>query len=377
MVVQAITRLNIGGPGRHVLDIARGLAEEFDIKVVAGTAPATEGELPADDVAVDRIPLVRAIEPARDAVAFRQMRNVLRAQRPRVVHSHMAKAGAVARLAAASLRDRPQTMHTFHGHVLSGYFRSTAEAAFAEVERRLARRTDVLVAVSADVRDALLDLGIGRPSQFEVVPVGVDLSPYLSPPANRGAFRRALGLSAEAPLIGVAARLTPIKDHHVLLEALAHLPDVHLAVLGDGELRAPLESHARAAGVGDRVHFTGWCHDMPAALADLDVAALTSRNEGTPLSLIEASAAGVAVVATDVGGVSDVVVHGRTGLLVPPGDPVAAADALRELLRSPARRRSLGDAGRIHVADRYDLSASLRSLATIYDELVRGCREER
>lgn len=372
VIVEAITRLNIGGPGRHVLGVAEGLRDRYEIRVVTGTAPEVEGELPSGGATVDRLPMVRSVDPRQDGAATVAMRRLLSRHGVRLVHSHTAKAGAVTRVAAAAMANRPRMVHTFHGHVFGGYFSPRAESFFAQVERRLARRADRLIAVSAEVRDALLDLGIGRPTQYEVLPPGVDLQPYLDVTAPTGQLRATLGIGADEPLVGVAARLAPIKDHGLLLDAMAELPGVHLAVLGHGERRAALEAKVSALGIRGRVHFTGWCHDMAGVLADLDIAVLTSRNEGTPMSLIEASAAGLPIVATRVGGVADVVIQDRTGLLVPPGDAGAVAAALRCLLNDPRRGRELGRAGRFHVTERFGLRASLDSLSAIYDELLTG-----
>jgi glycosyltransferase involved in cell wall biosynthesis len=371
VVVEAITRLNIGGPGRHVLDLARGLGHAFDVRIAAGTAPEVEGELHPGDIPVERLPLVRAVDPRRDAAALAQMRRLLARHDAGLVHSHMAKAGTIARLAAASLPDRPRTVHTFHGHVLSGYFSARTEAVFASIERRLARRTDVLLAVSGEVRDALLDLGIGVASQYEVVPLGVDLDPYLAVSAGNGWLRRRLRVGDDVPIVAVLARLAPIKDHRTLLEAMARVPRAHLALLGDGESRTELEELAQRLGTAGRTHFLGWCDDVPQTLADADVVALTSRNEGTPMALIEAGAAARPVVATDVGGVRSVVVHGRTGLLAPVGDATAVAAALQQLLDDPAARARFGAAALAHVEREFSLQPFLDRMEDIYGALLQ------
>lgn len=370
LIVEAITRMNIGGPGRHVLDIMDGLSDRFDLVLATGVAPAVEGELPLNSVQTERLPMVRALAPHLDAAAVAQMRSLLRRRRTRLVHSHMAKAGLVARVAASSLRRRPATVHTFHGHVLSGYFAPRTERFFAQLERTLARRTDLLLTVSPEVRDQLLDLGIGRPAQFEVLPIGIDLSPLVNLVPGSGDLRRQLGLASTTPLIAVPARLAPIKDHRTLLQAMVHVPDAHLAVLGDGELMDELVAYACALELESRVHFTGWWTDMSTALADVDLVVLTSRNEGTPLSLIEAGAAGLATVATAVGGVPEVVVHDHTGVLVPPGDVRSVAEAVGRLLQDAAARRVLGDNARRHVRERFGRERSLAHLATIYESLT-------
>jgi glycosyltransferase involved in cell wall biosynthesis len=282
----------------------------------------------------------------------------------------MAKAGAVGRLAASFVRDRPRTVHTFHGHVLEGYFSGPVQRSYLEIERRLAKYTDVLLAVSPEIRDSLLDLGIGRPDQVHVVPVGLDLSPYISAGAATGAFRAELGVGADTPLVGSVGRLVPIKDHTTLLGAIEWLPSVHLAIVGDGELRYQLQAESAVRGLTDRVHFVGWRRDLPIVLSDLDAVVLTSRNEGTPVALIEALAAGRPVVATDVGGVRHVVANGTTGLLAPAGDGRAIAERIATLLADPALAARLARAGRSDVVRRFSENRLVEDTRQLYRSLL-------
>ena len=348
-VVRLVTRLNVGGPARQALLLTRALADEFPTVLAAGRPAPAEGELSDPEVPVRFVPLTRAVRPLSDLAAMNAVSRLLRDTRAGLLHTHMAKAGTIGRLSAFRLATRPRTVHTFHGHVLEGYFSRPSQRAFVEIERWLARRTDVLLAVSPQIRDALLDLRIGHPSQFHIMPVGLDLTPFLAVDGPSTAFRAELGLGADVGLIGTVGRLVPIKDHTTLLRALEYLPSVHLAVVGDGELRRQLEAAAINRRLERRVHFVGWRHDLPSVLADLDAVVLTSRNEGTPVALIEALAACRPVVATDVGGVRHVVDDGRTGLLAPAGDDRAIAARLRDVLGDPSRAARMGRAGRAHV----------------------------
>ncbi|MDP9070208.1 MAG: glycosyltransferase [Actinomycetota bacterium] len=379
-VLRLITRLNVGGPARHALLLTHGLEPRFATTLAAGTPPPWEGELSHPSVPVHHVPLTRSLNPSADARSLAAVRRLLVQRRPEVIHTHLAKAGTVGRLAVATMRPRPRTVHTFHGHVLDGYFRATAQRGFTEVERQLARHTDALVAVSPEIRDQLLDLGVGRPSQFHVIPLGLELAPFLALRRPSGRLRSRLGLDAKTPLVGIIGRLVPIKDHATLLSAVARLPGVHLAVIGDGELRAPLEARAGQLGLAGRVHFTGWWADIPSAVADLDVVALTSQNEGTPVALIEASAGGRPVVATDVGGVRTVVEDGVTGLLAPRGDAEKIASALARLLQDATARDHLGQAGRRRVSERFGEQRLLDDVRALYADLLgapRGRRSRR
>ena len=368
VVARIITRLNVGGPARQALALSKHVPG-FRTTLIAGRPTPSEGELTDPDVPVRYVPLVRPLRPVTDVAAFREVRRVLVAERPAIVHTHMAKAGALGRFAALTIRPRPRTVHTFHGHVLDGYFPPMLERAFITAERGLARATDVLLAVSPRVRDSLLELGIGRFEQYRVVPLGIDLTPYLAPPVRRGELRASLGLPPDAPLVGMVGRLVPIKDGATMIDAIARVPHAHLAVVGDGESRQELERVVEQRSLTRRVHFTGWRRDVAAVFADLDVVALSSRNEGTPVALIEALAAAKPVVATTVGGVADVVDDGVTGLLVPAGDAAALADALTRLLDDPDLRARFGASGRVRMCERFSLDRLVDEIGELYRSL--------
>lgn len=368
-VLRLLTRLNIGGPSRHVLILTRDLADRYPTVLAAGRPAPNEGELSDPTVPVVTVPLVRPLRPATDLRAVGSVRRLLREQRPAILHTHMAKAASVGRVAALTLRRRPVLVHTFHGHVLDGYFSPTVGKAFLAIERMLARRTDVLVAVSDQIRDELLDLGIGRPEQWRVIPLGLDLDHLLARTDRSGVLRSLLHVG-DAPLVGMLGRLVPIKDVATGIRAIGLVPGAHLALIGDGEERAALVELTDRLGLSGRVHFVGWRHDIADVLTDVDVALLTSRNEGTPVALIEAAAAGRPAVATGVGGVRAVVDDGVTGLVVPVGDHEAVATALRALLSDPQRAAAMGAAGRERVRERFSSHRLVRDVAALYDELL-------
>src|SRR5574341_1277707 len=291
-VARVISRLNVGGPARHAILLTAGLdPAAFESRLYVGAPGPAEGDMlplaEARRVHPVAIPgLGRAIHPGRDVAALCRLLREFRTFRPHIVHTHAAKAGALGRLAAWLAR-APVTVHTFHGHVLRGYFSPPVTGAFRAVERALSRRTTRIVALSPAQRADLLAMGIGRPRRVAVVPLGLELDPFLEAQARRGALRRRLGLPPEAKLVGAVARLVAIKDHATLFAAAARVvqadPAVHLVVAGDGPLRAHLEVLAARGGLAGRTHFLGWWEDLPALYADLDVLALSSRNEGTPV----------------------------------------------------------------------------------------------
>jgi glycosyltransferase involved in cell wall biosynthesis len=376
-VVRVIARLNIGGPAIHAtLLTARLDPARFHTTLVTGSEDASEGNylaLHGREAAVELIPdLGREIRPLRDLRTLAALMRVIRRVRPHIVHTHTAKAGAVGRLAAA-LCGVPVVVHTFHGHVLRGYFSPAKTAVYRNIERGLARRTDRLLTVTDLVRDELLALGVGRPEQYITVPLGFDLAPLVHAAGRRGELRAELGVGA-APLVGIVARLVPIKAHEIFLDAAARIraavPDARFLIVGDGECRQALEARVDALGLREAVRFLGWRADLDRLYADLDVVVLTSRNEGSPVALIEAMAAGVPVVSTAVGGVPDVVAHGTSGLLAPMDDAAAVAEHTVTLLRDRARALAMGGAGRSRVVATYSADRLVADIERLYDALL-------
>ncbi|HSB78721.1 MAG TPA: glycosyltransferase [Candidatus Methylomirabilis sp.] len=377
-IARVITRLNVGGPGRHAILLTAGMDRgRFDTTLISGVVGKDEGDLSELACASGIVPLVipelgRSIHPIHDLVALIKLVRIFRDVRPDLVHTHLAKAGALGRV-AARLSGVPLSVHTFHGHVLEGYFHPAVARIFRWIEQRLARGTERIVSISPRLRDDILAMGIGRPEQMEVIPLGLDLRRFRGTRSAR--LREALGLPLGTPLLGIVGRLVPIKDHPTLFQAMALLEAnegaPHLAVVGDGERRMELQRLASSLHLHSRIHFLGWRNDLEAILGELDVVICCSRNEGTPLALIEAMAAGVPVLSTDVGGVGDVVVHGETGWLVPPGDPQALAQAVRHLVAAPALRARLAAAGQAAALQRYGVEELIRRTEALYASLVK------
>jgi glycosyltransferase involved in cell wall biosynthesis len=275
---------------------------------------------------------------------------------------------------------RPSVIvHTYHGHVLTGYFSKALSRLFLLVERELGRVSTALVAVSPEVRDDLVRVGVAPASKFAVIRLGLDLERRIhAPDGAREQLRAELEVDEDQFLVVWLGRMTAIKRVADLLHVVADLRrrgvDAVLALVGDGPDRPQLEELAAGLGIADSVRFVGFRSDVGSILCASDAIALTSANEGTPVSLIEALAAGCAVVSTAVGGVRDVVDDGRAGLLVPLGDLSAFADRLEELARSPELRRSLGEAGRRYVANRYSVERLVRDIDCLYRSLLADRR---
>ena len=383
-VLRVITRLNIGGPAIHAILLTSALDDgvRFTSTLVAGTTAPHEGDMLDLARARSVEPIVlpalgREINPLDDLVALARMVQFVRRLTPDVVHTHMAKAGTIGRL-AARICGVPLVVHTYHGHVFHSYFGAAKTRVFLTIERALGLVTDRIIVVGDGQRDEIAGYGVAPPGKLESIRLGLELAPLLHAEAARGRLRQELGIDASTPLVGIVARLVPIKAHEAFFDTAVRireaLPRVEFLVVGDGERRQELETLVQRRGLSPAVRFLGWRRDMLNVYADLDVVALTSRNEGSPVALIEALAAGRPVVATAVGGVPEVVINGDTGVTVPVADPRALADAVLTLLADRPLAERLGAAGRRHVYPRYDSSRLVDDVRDLYlrELAVRG-----
>ncbi|MBC7871260.1 MAG: glycosyltransferase family 4 protein [Chitinophagaceae bacterium] len=343
--VHIIARLNVGGPAIHVALLGEAFIARGDqYTLISGIIDPGEGDMAyySTERGVQPVFLAelgRSLNPVNDVVTIWKLYRMLRRIKPDVVHTHTAKAGFVGRIAAWLARV-PVVVHTFHGHVFHGYFSPAKTQLFLFLERFTARLSDTIITITPRLRDELADTyHITSKDHITVVPYGLDLSPFAAVPRKNGGFRQAWELPADALLVGIVGRFVPIKNHALFLEAadIIHreMPEVRFALVGDGELREAIEAQITTLGLHNVVTITGWQRDMPPIYADLDVLVISSNNEGTPFTLIEAMATGCPVVSTDVGGVADLLDNGRLGALVPPNNPQALAEAILNVLRNP------------------------------------------
>jgi glycosyltransferase involved in cell wall biosynthesis len=382
-VLRVIARLNVGGPALHVSYLSSELDKiGYETMLVAGRVGPGEGsmEYVPEELGVHPVyvpELQRSISPLLDTSAIKSLRGLIREFRPDILHTHTAKAGAAGRMAAVlSGRARPlAVVHTFHGHVLRGYFGQAQTAAFLQVERRLAAVSDALIAVSPEVRDDLIRLGVATPERVTVVRLGLDLTGRVTAaPGARDEVRAELGIDGDRFVIGWFGRMTEIKRADDLLRAFALARaeglDADLLLVGDGPLAPGLRALAEEVGIAGCTRFLGYREDVGRLYAACDTVVLTSANEGTPVSLIEALAARRPVLATDVGGVADVVRDGRTGLLVEPGDLQGLAGGLVRLAGDPGLRAAFGEAGHADVLERYSIPRLVGDIDRLYRELL-------
>jgi glycosyltransferase involved in cell wall biosynthesis len=454
-VLRVIARLNIGGPAIHTILLSSHLERlGYQTLLVAGQVSPAEGDMNYLAQAEGVKPIIisrlgRRVVPFSDLSAFLRILRLLFSWRPHIVHTHTAKAGAVGRAAAAvyngvqsfkfkvqgwihkfsrgsfnntrvSIRnDRCKVVHTFHGHVLEGYFSKFKSRSFQLVEKTLARLTDVIVVVSEQQKDELCkNFGIGRPEQYRVVPLGLDLSPFETVSENNGKLKSSLGLSENGEnLVAIVGRLTAIKNHSLFIKSVnAFLREnsnvqARFLIVGDGELRDELEGMAKDLELGDRVIFTGWLRDLGPLYADLDLLAVTSNNEGTPVAIIEAMAAGLPVIATDVGGVRELISDFarpprlseqardggqglrpparrglrpggisdlregefeicKRGVLVRKGDVIGFAKGLEYLLEHPKKGRAMGRRGQEYVIGNHTVERLVSDMDKLYKSLL-------
>ena len=381
-VVHAIARLNVGGAALNLLGLAAEQRRRgHDVVVVAGTL--AKGEASMEYVATElgvpvlHVPaLQRELSVQPDLAAIRALRRIITTRRPDILHTHTAKAGATGRIGALlSGRARPRgTVHTFHGHVLRGYFGPYRERVFVRVEWLLARMTGAVVTVSDEVRDDLVALGVAPRDKIAVIPYGFDLSQLGRPgPAERDRGRAEIGIGPDAFVVGWVGRLTPIKRPEDLIRTLAQLVengvDAALVAIGDGPDRPAVEALAARLGVAERCHLVGYQQHMSHWYGLFDAFVLTSENEGTPVAAIEALASGCPVVATDAGGTATVVRNGETGYIVPIGDTAALASHLTDLALRPELARELGSRGAVDVRERFAMAQMVDRI----DELYARC----
>lgn len=384
LIHRVIARLNVGGPAMHVVNLARALNDgPWRTRLVAGSVSETEGDM--EYYAAERgvevthlAELSREISLLDDVRTFWALYRLFRRERPSVVHTHTAKAGTLGRLAAI-LAGVPVRVHTFHGHVLGGgYFPALKTRIFLEIERQLARGTHRLVVLTRrQAREMSAGLRVANEERFAVIPLGLELEHFaaVDRQETRRRTRGALGLGPQTLAVGIVGRMVPIKNHELFLEALAELRrtatrPVMGVVVGAGEREGHLKARAASLGLGEGVLWLGWRRDLPDLYGALDAVALTSHDEGTPVALLEALAAGVPVVARDVGGVAEVLSDAGAGQVV--GRDAGAAPWARAL-EDAASGPEVPDHVRRGVVARFSIGRLAGDVESLYrTELARA-----
>lgn len=404
-VLQILNRFNIGGPTYNVAYLTRHMPPEFETMLIGGLPEASEESsghiLEGMGISPVILPdLHRRISPWRDLLSYRHIKKVIKDFKPDIVHTHAAKAGAVGRMAAHELGVKA-VVHTFHGHVFHSYFGPVRTSVFKGVERFLSHRTSRIIAISEKQKEELVnEHQICSADKVSVIPLGFDLDRFRQGrEEKRALFRKVYGVSEDDIVVAIVGRLVPVKNHALFLTALRHVQSrtgrrVRGFIVGDGEERGSIRRMSADLGIstveavsfnghgfGHGVNgapivpradltFTGWVKDVDFVHAGADVVVLSSFNEGTPVSLIEAQAAGCPVVSTRVGGVENVVHHGRTGLLSSIDDPHAFGESLLRLVEDDGLRATMRAAGWKQVGERFHYTRLVRDTAALFDELI-------
>jgi len=376
-VMRIIARLNVGGPAIHVSLLSADLQDHlFRTILVTGVIGSDEADMGylARDLGVEPIiipTLQREISLLKDIRTLKRLIQLMREHKPQIVHTHTAKAGLVGRV-AAFIAGVPVVVHTFHGHIFYGYFSRFKSEVFVWLERIEAVFSDMILTISEGLRDDLLHYRIASPQKLRVLPLGLHLDPFTESTKLRGRLREEWNISTDIPLIGIIGRLVRIKNHDLFLRAAAivrdFLPTAEFIIVGGGECQQELKNLASSLGLANAVHFIGWRHDLPSVYSDLNLVVISSINEGTPVSLIEAMAAGVPVVATAVGGIPDLLCYGNFGALVPPQDVNALAQAIIATLQeyNPERTRS----AQTYALEQYGFKRLAQDIRSLYQELL-------
>ena len=351
-VLRIINRFNLGGISYNVSYLSRYMPSQYETLLIGG--PEEEGEESSLYIpeSIGLKPVIieemrRSINPLSDYYAYRRIKKIIREFKPDIVHTHASKAGAIGRLAAIHGKV-PVIVHTFHGHVFKGYFGPFITGIFKSIERYLASKSSAIVAISAIQKNDLSQLyHICKAEKIEVVPLGFDLYRFTeNKTEKRLSFRSRFGVADDALAIGIIGRLAPIKNHFLFIDAIENVlkkspKKIKALIIGDGETKTALMEYLNSKNLlfddkpNDKASFifTSWIKEVDVALAGLDLVCLSSKNEGTPVSLIEAQAGGKFIVSTNVGGIKDIL-HPECGLLSDPDDPQAFIANVEEAVNS-------------------------------------------
>jgi glycosyltransferase involved in cell wall biosynthesis len=388
-ILRIINRFNLGGPTYNAAYLTRFLPDEYETLLIGGAHSESEEDslhitqqLNLDPIIIPE--MKRNIHPKNDHAAYKKILQLIDWFQPDIIHTHASKAGALGRMAGIRSRT-PIIVHTFHGHVFHSYFNKVKSQAYISIERKLAKHTDAVVAISPlQKRELVDDFSIADESKVKVIPLGFDLRRFKEgQKGKRQRFREQYLVSDESIAIGIIGRLVPIKNHDLFLQLAKTIVDrttkkVHFFIIGNGELMDELQSKAIRLNLmgnsikGNYLTFTSWIKNIDEAIAGLDIIVMTSNNEGTPVSLIEAQAGERAVVSTEVGGIRDIVIPGETALISPKGDLESLTNNLLELIDNKHRREKMGQLGYAFVKEKFTYNRLAMEMDKLYKDLLNG-----
>ena len=389
-VLRIINRLNIGGPTYNAAYLSKYLSDDFETLLVAGEKDETEDssqfilhELGLKPIIIPE--MKREINFKNDRIAYQKIKEIIADFKPDIVHTHASKAGAIGRLAAYKMKV-PVILHTFHGHVFHSYFGKVKTTIYKTIERKLARKSTKIIAISAIQKKELAKIHkIAKPNKIKVIPLGFDLNKFKENQKDkRNSFRQKWLIEDNEIAIGIIGRLVPIKNHHFFLNVVKNISElttrkVRFIIIGDGELRGELEDYCKQLKIDfstenntrkDLLTFTSWITDIDVALAGLDIVALTSKNEGTPVSLIEAQAARIPIVSVNVGGIENIVIPNETALLSNINDEQLFTKNMLSLIEDDIKRIAFSQKG-THVFKSFHYDRLVCDMEKLYCQLLK------
>ena len=391
-ILRIANRFNLGGPTFNVAYLTKYLPDEYETLLIGGDKEENEASSShiLSDLGITPIivpEMQREISLGVDMAAYRAIEKIIDDFKPDIVHTHASKPGAIGRLAAHN-RKVPVIVHTFHGHYFHSYFGALKTNMFKQIERSLAKRTSKIIAIS-DIQKHELSIQhrIAPPDKFEVIPLGFDLDRFRTDTeVKRAAFRKEFNVTDDEIAVGIIGRLVDVKDHKYFLRLAKNVLEtttkkVRFFIVGDGEMRLELEAYCNELNIQFNAFpdyqpldapltFCSWRTDIDRINAGLDIVVLTSKNEGTPVSLIEAQASGTPVVSTNVGGVENVVEHEKTGLLAEFIDEVKMTKNLMSLIEDETMRHLMSKNGWNHVGERFHYTKLTSNVDRLYQSLL-------
>ena len=388
-ILRILNRFNLGGPTYNAAYLSKYMPSEFETLLIGGQKAESEASSLhiTEDLGLDPIvipTMLRELNPKKDYESYLKIKEIIADFKPDIVHTHASKAGALGRLAAIN-SDVPHLVHTFHGHVFHGYFNPVKTKMYKTVERYLAKKTDRIVTISNIQKTELgVEHRICPLDKIEVIPLGFDLNRFqVNQEENRNTFRIKYQLKEDTVAIGIIGRLVPIKNHELFLKGIQFIKKnskikIQAFIIGDGESRNTIEEQAKKLGLsfdnkantGVDILFTSWIKKVDAALSGLDLVALTSLNEGTPVSLIEAQAAEKAIVTTNVGGIENVVLPNKSALLSEIDDENGFCKNLIKLVDDSIMRMEFSKAGKDFVFNNFHYNRLVKDTTELYHKIL-------
>lgn len=390
-VLRIINRFNLGGPTYNAAYLTKYLPEEYETLLIGGDKEESEDSSQhiLDELGIKPViipEMRRAIRFGNDYAAYKKIKQIIEEFKPDIVHTHASKAGTLGRMAAFSCKV-PAVVHTFHGHVFHSYFSKARTSVFKRIEKKLAEKSSAIVAISELQKKELGEIHkITSSDKIDVIPLGFDLDRFQTDlDQKRIQFREQYQVSDDEIAIGIIGRLVPIKNHTLFLKALKKVLDstkrnVRAFIIGDGESKEDIIALAETLGIEysqsniefrkTPLTFTSWIRNIDVVNAGMDIIALSSLNEGTPVSLIEAQACNNPVVSTNVGGIENVVVNGKTGLLSQINDIDGYAQNLLELVENDSKRQEMRQNGWDHVKNSFSYKRLVKDIDSLYKKLL-------